>query len=570
MYKLKIHHDLDIQKSTQDGTMDKLYKPVMSDYGFPGHSYIELVEEGKTAKIIGFNLETEGMITQYKDETVRLDRAKKYQEQHPNEKVLHTKEIILTKEQYTRAQEELKKYESFVITNPEAKNIPGSEKVGGKYNLLNNNCVHFSNKIYQATGLLGSYTHQYTSCDIQTIAGAVMSVVGRTLMKDAFHPGDKPIEVIEGNITIEEVAKKYNVPTYMVSKKALTTGIHEIHGMLEDNHRIEKMTFIIAANPALAKEDSADLFNKSFDITDQKEEEKVSEESKNKEKERAAKQEEVMKRLFKFMAKQRAEELIKQLQDNVQRLLNDFSIKNKKELKEYEQKIGNDAKSKILAFKAKLRSEYIQKICDQKIIDEIRVVMQAKLAADFAKKFAAVEASLKPGESVFVNNNVEANQEKARLDKFFKVMRDADLEKLQKYGKSVLDDLQKTSEKQAIISNVEVEKANKNCAEYMQKNVENIFQELEKENPNIDALIANLNDSLQILGKEIGVNKVLLISKENREMFEGGEEESDVLYNNIDNKNYNIKNSSFETSVENLPQVDIKLDSSILGNLFDV
>lgn len=211
MYQLIIHHDKGVIQ--ENGALKK-------DRHSPGHVYLELKNSQEIMVIgilSGVDLNAGGsrkIFASYQEYIIhgreRLELAKAYQDQNPNDKILYSKTIEITADQYNKAKVIISEYEQYL----------GQEIPSEKYGFLGNNCAHFVNKVYRAIGLEGDYTRQYRESEIQEINTSLTNTY-KTLFD--LHPGDKAFTVFGSSV--EEVAKKYNVDVSKVTKKEGIEGV---------------------------------------------------------------------------------------------------------------------------------------------------------------------------------------------------------------------------------------------------------------------------------------------------------------------------------------------------------
>ena len=198
MHQLIIHHDIGIVN--KDGKLEKEPSGL-------GHVYLELLnnEESVVCGIVsGFGV-SDGSYSEYRPHgKERLDFARKYEVQHPEDKILHSKTINITEIQYLEAMVLLDDYEQYI-----GKNMPSEI-----YGLFSNNCAHFVNHIYRTPELQS----------INSLLSKGYKVLG-------LYPGDKSFTVFGSSI--EEVAKKYNVPKSLVSQKEAIQGIPDADFAIE-------------------------------------------------------------------------------------------------------------------------------------------------------------------------------------------------------------------------------------------------------------------------------------------------------------------------------------------------
>jgi len=218
MYQLIIHHDIGIIN-----TGDVLEK----DNKSPGHVYLELKENDDSTVygiVSGMKLDIQNpkkTFDSYQEYIPhgkeRLDLAREYEAQHPEDKILHSKTIEITEIQYLEGVVLLDDYEQYL-----GKKIPSEV-----YGILGNNCTHFVNHIYKSMGLEGDYTRNYTTSEINQINTKLTNNY-KTLF--GLYPGDKSFTVFGSSI--EEVAKKYNVDISKIKKKEFSQGIPDMEAAL--------------------------------------------------------------------------------------------------------------------------------------------------------------------------------------------------------------------------------------------------------------------------------------------------------------------------------------------------
>ncbi|MDC0864364.1 hypothetical protein OAP56_00210 [Rickettsiaceae bacterium] len=251
MYQLIIHHDTGLKRES-----DQLHKDERS----PGHVYLE-VTNGEDNLIYGilsgidFNLmrpintyNTYGEYHVHGSE--RLELAREYEIQNPNDKILHSKSIEITEEQYFEGIILLNEYEPYI-----GKQVPSQT-----YGFVFNNCAHFVNHVYKGMGLEGDYVRNYTTSELGIINTALTNKYDRLDL----HAGDKSF--IAGGLTREEVANKYNLPVDMLSE--IERPQDSLQSMLYTQtlqqfgahaaSKVEDKYFIIAANPKLLSQNPSD------------------------------------------------------------------------------------------------------------------------------------------------------------------------------------------------------------------------------------------------------------------------------------------------------------------------
>jgi hypothetical protein len=208
MYKLRIYFRNAVEED-EDGNL------FLDRNGFEqfighsnGHAIVEL-DDGTKSRARGLYPNNE-----YKDEAKSIKDAKKYQEQHPDEKVFYVKEFDLTKEGYEGGWNVMKEFEPYV-----GKEIP-KEVLGRIWTLFGYNCSDLANTVYRATGLPGNFTDKMTTPEVDQVPGLVALYV-KTL--GGFGVGDKS-RIVLGK-SVKDVAEKYNVPEWRVSQKEVTPGL---------------------------------------------------------------------------------------------------------------------------------------------------------------------------------------------------------------------------------------------------------------------------------------------------------------------------------------------------------
>jgi len=244
MYQLIIHHDTGLSKQDQQ---------FIKDAWNLGHVYLELREDENSViygVLSGLDWsDLKKTINTYQKYIIhgkeRLELAKEYESQNPNDKILHSKTIEITEEQYLEGVILLDKYEQYL----------GQEIPSEIYGLLENNCADFVKNIYRSMGLEGDYTRHYRTSELQQIN---TQLTNKYKIFD-LHPGDKPFTVFGSSI--EEVAKKYNIDVSKVSKKEPTQGIPDMEvAMMQE--AFDNFSFVIEPNPK--------LLNTEEDLSNQK------------------------------------------------------------------------------------------------------------------------------------------------------------------------------------------------------------------------------------------------------------------------------------------------------------
>ena len=235
MHQLIIHHDIGI--INKDGKLEKEPSGL-------GHVYLELLnnEESVVCGIVsGFGV-SDSSYSEYRPHgEERLDLARKYEVQHPADKILHSKTINITEIQYLEAMVLLDDYEQYI----------GKKMPSEIYGLFSNNCAHFVNHIYRSMGLEGDYTRNYRTSELHSIN----SVLSKGYKVLGLYPGDKSFTVFGSSI--EEVAKKYNVDESLVSHKEAIQGIPDADFVIEQQ-AANQFTFVIAPNPLLVASEAHD------------------------------------------------------------------------------------------------------------------------------------------------------------------------------------------------------------------------------------------------------------------------------------------------------------------------
>jgi hypothetical protein len=236
MYQLIIHHDIGLSKQNQQ---------FITDGWNLGHVYLELKGNDDSAVYgieSGWN-ESKIKYFEYRPhDKERLDRAREYESQHPNEKILHSKTINIKEIQYLEAMVLLDDYEQYI----------GKKMPSEIYSLFGNNCAHFVNHIYRSMGLEGDYTRSYRASELNEINTVLTNTYKAVL---GFYPGDKALTVF--GLSIEEVAKKYNVDVSKVTKKELTQqGVPDMEiAMMQE--ACDQISFEIAPNHQLFVEEQS-------------------------------------------------------------------------------------------------------------------------------------------------------------------------------------------------------------------------------------------------------------------------------------------------------------------------
>ena len=246
MYQLIIHHDTGLLKQGQK---------FIKDFWNLGHVYLELREDENSViygVLSGLDWSDLKKTTNTYQKYIihgkeRLELAKEYESQNPNDKILHSKTIEITEEQYLEGVILLDKYEQYL----------GQEIPSEIYGLLENNCADFVKNIYRSIGLEGDYTRHYRTSELQQINTQLTN--NKYKIFD-LHPGDKPFTVFGSSI--EGVAKKYNIDVSKVSKKEPTQGIPDMEvAMMQE--AFDSFSFVIEPNPKLLKTEE-DLSNQKI------------------------------------------------------------------------------------------------------------------------------------------------------------------------------------------------------------------------------------------------------------------------------------------------------------------
>lgn len=218
MYQLIIHHDVGVVNKEDYLEIDK---------DSPGHVYLELKGDGDSVVcgvLSGVDLDLSDLKKTYNSYQEymphgkeRLEIARRYELEHPEEKILHSKAIEITQIQYLEGVVLLDEYEQYI----------GKKMPSEIYGLFGNNCSHFVKNIYRSMGLEGDYTRNYREFELNQINTKLTNSY-KTLF--GLHAGDKPFTVFGSSI--EEVAKKYNIDVSKVRKKELTQGIPDMEAAL--------------------------------------------------------------------------------------------------------------------------------------------------------------------------------------------------------------------------------------------------------------------------------------------------------------------------------------------------
>ena len=242
MYKLRIYFRNAVEED-EDGNL------FLDRNGFEqfighsnGHAIVEL-DDGTESRARGLYPNN-----RYEDEAKSIKDAKEYQEQHPDEKVFYVIEFDLTKEQYEGAWNVMKKFEPYV-----GEEIP-KEVLDGMYIILGNNCSDLVNTVYRGTGLPGNFTDKMTTPEVDQVPGLVALYV-KTL--GGFGVGDKS-RIVLGK-SVKDVAEKYNVPEWRVSRKEAIPGVP--YDLAIEQEAANQFTYVIGPNPKLVASPASEESN---------------------------------------------------------------------------------------------------------------------------------------------------------------------------------------------------------------------------------------------------------------------------------------------------------------------
>ena len=245
MYKIRIYHRNAVKEDLKTEKLVLDRNPLESALGTSvGHSIVALYD-GTTEIARGLYPNNK-----YEDETKTIKDAKKYQEEHPDEKVFHVIEIDLTKEQYKGAFNKMEEFEPYV-----GEEIP-KEVLGSMYRLLGNNCADLSNTVYRGTGLPGNFTYQMTTQQLDKAPGAVAWYV------KTFGVGDKPHKV-PSDLSLEEFAAEWRIPVSSLSVAKNNGPVVKPNPLVLSTQ--PKHVYTIAPNPALVAGEAAGRIQRAFE-----------------------------------------------------------------------------------------------------------------------------------------------------------------------------------------------------------------------------------------------------------------------------------------------------------------
>lgn len=180
-----------------------------------GHGYFEFAEQGSNdRKFFGKNSAWQGIgaidkgIILTDKEYDRKTFAEKYSENHPDEQILISKALPLTKEQYEKGIEFAKE----TVQNP------------GNYVLIGTNCINFVQDVYKEIGFTGYFTENFSKNELIAINSRLSSYISKS-----FPSGD--IAWYEHGLSKTEVAKKHNIAIERLEElKSLPIGLRQ-HGI---------------------------------------------------------------------------------------------------------------------------------------------------------------------------------------------------------------------------------------------------------------------------------------------------------------------------------------------------
>ena len=243
-------------KGEKDELVTQISMPWFGESGFTGHVFraaVKTVDGVEVDKLepIGINKRKNDAgeeITIVEESTERLFNAKKYQDDHPNKKVLHEKRVQISEEGFNAVKanhEILRPY--FVKPDDEPIPVP-LELIGGKeLGVFVGNCGHWVNSENKLALLEGSYLYNYTEKDINDAPGWIHKGIGFFENKKQFVSGDKERTELS-NLSLEEFAKANNLPLDRIRKKELVK-LPEPDGLMLRPE--EKNAYVIAPNPKL-------------------------------------------------------------------------------------------------------------------------------------------------------------------------------------------------------------------------------------------------------------------------------------------------------------------------------
>lgn len=252
MYQLIIYHDVGI--IDKEGNLE-------IDNKSPGHVYLELKGNDNSrvyGVLSGVDLDLNDLkktFNAYQKYIIhgkeRLELAREYERQNPNDKVLHSKTIEITEEQYLKG----------VILLDEYKQYLGQEIPSEIYGLFGNNCTHFVNHVYRSIGLEGDYTRNYRESELNKINTKLTNTYKAVF---GLHPGDKPLTVV--GFSKEEVATKYNVDIAKVTRKEPIQGIPDMDAVMMQEIA-DQISFVIEPNAIFLMKGKADIAEIGTKIT---------------------------------------------------------------------------------------------------------------------------------------------------------------------------------------------------------------------------------------------------------------------------------------------------------------
>ena len=176
---------------------------------------------------------------EYRNDAKRLELARKWNAQNPDDPASYTKRIPFTYEEVLKVYNHVEKK----LKNP------------GTYDLQSSNCVHEVQEVYQGVRQ-GSFTDHYTSEELaQKMPGLTMSVTGRNWMEGPFPASDKPHQVLS-DLSLEAFAKKYKIPVDRLSVTENTGPVVKPNGLVLSNP--PKYVYTINPNPKLVASASSE------------------------------------------------------------------------------------------------------------------------------------------------------------------------------------------------------------------------------------------------------------------------------------------------------------------------
>jgi hypothetical protein len=259
IYYTDMYLDSEEIKGAKGELVTKISIPIYSESGITGHVYRAAVKtvdgvEVDNLEPIGINKRKNDAgvtFTIIEESTARLERAKDYQKNHPDEKVIHEQRVQISEEGFyaVKANHDILRqyFTTPAMDTADIKPVP-LELIGGKeLGVFQDNCGHWVNSENKRALLEGSYLYNYTEKDISNAPGWIHKGIGFFKNKQQFVSGDKERTELS-NLSLEEFAKANNLPVDRIRKKELVK-LPEIGGLMLQTE--EKNAYVIAPNPAL-------------------------------------------------------------------------------------------------------------------------------------------------------------------------------------------------------------------------------------------------------------------------------------------------------------------------------